>query len=472
MLRMLLGVFRDLYVVLLLIFILDQIPGSDLLHDVTRKGVITVTVGVVIIKLVQPFVEGTPTGAGVGGRVPRRQKKTEGGSSGFLEWATCEMQGWRPAMEDATCICASLPAPMSSQAMFAVFDGHGGAQVSLIASREFPRVLAACAGKLSEPGSSNLLEDEEGEDFHSPPASATAGRAAESGDAAAPAAAEAGAEAAADPAEAAPAGDAAPVEAADGEAAPVLSAADVLDGKALHLAMLTMDAFLRKGGNGLVCKAAVSGPLSLVAGKLENPEKRNAFNLVGSTAIVLLVDCGEGAESGRPVERPRRVAVANCGDSRAILCRAGKAVDLSEDHKPELPGEERRIRKAGGHVAQIGPCHRIDGWGLNLSRALGDFHYKARPDLPPEEQKVIAVPEIKTLDLTDEDEFLVLGCDGVFELHTSQQVIDIVRNGFSAGLSIEKIVEELVDQSCSPNLMKTRGKGGDNCSAIVVKLRR
>merc|ERR1712107_80277 len=115
-----------------------------------------------------------------------------------------------------------------------------------------------------------------------------------------------------------------------------------------------------------------------------------------------------------------------------------------------------------------GPCYRVDGWGLNLSRALGDFYYKSRTDLPPEQQKVIAVPEIQTLEITEKDEFLLLGCDGIFELNSSQKAVDIVRRGLSAGLPVTKAVEELVDKSCSPDLGVTRGHGGDNCSAIVV----
>lgn len=124
-------------------------------------------------------------------------------------------------------------------------------------------------------------------------------------------------------------------------------------------------------------------------------------------------------------------------------------------------------------MALAGPCHRVDGWGLNLSRALGDFHYKANDSLPPEEQKVIAVPEICTLELSEADEFLVLACDGVFELNTSQNCIDIVRKELQKpGGTPEKAAEYLLDRSCSENLMQTRGRGGDNCSAIVLRLRR
>lgn len=451
------GVLRDLYIVLLVIFLIEQIPGNDLLHDTTRKGIVTITIIVVAAKLMQPCWE--QGGGGGPGRAPIRDKKVERGKDGYLEWSSAEMQGWRPAMEDATCIVPSLAAPLSNYALFAVFDGHGGSQVSRIASKEFPKVLAACAAKVAESAGDDSDEANESiqeEYLHG-----------------------AGAPAAKDSKQ-------------NGEGDHDASGGPLHIGKSLHLAMLTMDSFLRQGGNGKLAATPAAMPPESRRLLETNGDKRNAFNLVGSTAIVVLVECSPpaapAAPAGREGEdasdaaasaaasasdalgRPRRVCVANCGDSRAILCRKGKAVELSEDHKPELKKEEDRINKAGGHVAMIGPCHRVDGWGLNLSRALGDFYYKQRSDLPPEQQKVIAVPEIQTLELTEDDEFLVLGCDGVFELNTSQKVVNIVRQGLEAGMSVEKAAEELLDKSCSSNLMKTRGKGGDNCSAIVVRL--
>ena len=62
----------------------------------------------------------------------------------------------------------------------------------------------------------------------------------------------------------------------------------------------------------------------------------------GSTAIAALVH-------GTPPDDVR-VIVANVGDSRAVLCRNGRAVALSDDHKPDRPDETRRVRRAGGHV--------------------------------------------------------------------------------------------------------------------------
>lgn len=80
-----------------------------------------------------------------------------------------------------------------------------------------------------------------------------------------------------------------------------------------------------------------------------------------------------GSDSGctavLAILKGRQLVVANAGDSRCVLCREGKAVDLSFDHKPEDYPEQKRIESAGGKVTVDG---RVNG-GLNLSRAIGLF---------------------------------------------------------------------------------------------------
>ena len=65
--------------------------------------------------------------------------------------------------------------------------------------------------------------------------------------------------------------------------------------------------------------------------------------------------------------RGKKLYVANAGDSRCVLCRNGKAVEMSFDHKPEDELERKRIEKAGAKITSDG---RVNG-GLNLSRAIG-----------------------------------------------------------------------------------------------------
>lgn len=86
--------------------------------------------------------------------------------------------------------------------------------------------------------------------------------------------------------------------------------------------------------------------------------------------------------------------MANAGDSRAVLAKTSGskfvAVDMSVDHKPDLPEEKNRIEKAGGFVED----NRVKGI-LNLSRSLGDLEYKNDSSLPLKDQMITAMPDIR-----------------------------------------------------------------------------
>jgi len=161
--------------------------------------------------------------------------------------------------------------------------------------------------------------------------------------------------------------------------------------------------------------------------------------------------------------------VANTGDSRAILCRAGKAIALSDDHKPENAEELLRIQRAGGFVTRMGPCFRVDG-GLNLSRALGDFIYKANTRLPSTEQKIVATPTIvrHTWQPGSEDEFLIVACDGLFERLERQDVVDIVHAGLREGRSPQEVLHVLLLEACARTASPME-PGQDNETAILVQ---
>lgn len=147
----------------------------------------------------------------------------------------------------------------------------------------------------------------------------------------------------------------------------------------------------------------------------------------GCTAVVALI-------SGR------ELFVANAGDSRCIVCRGGKVVEMSFDHKPEDDIELNRIRKAGGRVTLDG---RVNG-GLNLSRAIGDHGYKTNKELAAEEQMISALPDLKRLTLEPSDEFMVLACDGIWNYMTNEEVIGFVKTRIDAGkLSLAEICEEV-----------------------------
>jgi len=84
---------------------------------------------------------------------------------------------------------------------------------------------------------------------------------------------------------------------------------------------------------------------------------------------------------------------------------------MSTDHKPENKKELSRIKKAGGEVIM----GRVNG-NLNLSRSMGDFKYKDNKNLKCDEQLIVVVPDIKVRKLTKDDQYIILGCDGVWEI--------------------------------------------------------
>lgn len=174
------------------------------------------------------------------------------------------------------------------------------------------------------------------------------------------------------------------------------------------------------------------------------------FHRVGSTANV----CLAVSRAGRT-----RVFCANCGDSRAVLSRAGVAIDLSKDHAPQNPGEERRIEAAGGQVVMCDAVGRVDG-GLAVSRALGDFKYKARTDLVPEKQKVIAVPDIKEIVIGDCDDYVVIGSDGIFTVFSSEELVSMLGFARQRGETWKEAIQGTLEKATA---------GGDNVCLCVAQ---
>ncbi|XP_041038732.1 protein phosphatase 1G isoform X2 [Carcharodon carcharias] len=176
----------------------------------------------------------------------------------------------------------------------------------------------------------------------------------------------------------------------------------------------------------------------------------------GTTAVVALI-------------RGKQLIVANAGDSRCVVSENGKAIDMSYDHKPEDEVELARIKNAGGKVTLDG---RVNG-GLNLSRAIGDHFYKRNKNLPPEEQMISALPDLKVLTLNDDHDFMVIACDGIWNVMSSQEVVDFIserinkldENGDLRLLS--SISEELLDQCLAPDTSGD-GTGCDNMTCIII----
>lgn len=111
-----------------------------------------------------------------------------------------------------------------------------------------------------------------------------------------------------------------------------------------------------------------------------------------------------------------------------------------------------------------------------MQRCVGDFEYKRNRCLPPEAQIVTAYADVLTQDIVDEDEFIILGCDGIWERRSSQEVIDFVKPRLDIcrqrGQSISAVAGRLLDAIVSPDVALTNGLGCDNMTCIIVDLAR
>merc|ERR1712084_140956 len=138
-------------------------------------------------------------------------------------------------------------------------------------------------------------------------------------------------------------------------------------------------------------------------------------------------------------------------------CRDGKCIDMSNDHKPCVPDEQRRT------------VYRVNN-SLSLSRSIGDLAQKKTPGLGPENQAVTALPELIRGSRSPKDEFIVIACDGIWDVMTSQQVINFVRERLRKGLMPEEVSRALIARCLSPDPKETKGLGTDNMTCIIVVL--
>ncbi len=129
-----------------------------------------------------------------------------------------------------------------------------------------------------------------------------------------------------------------------------------------------------------------------------------ALDSIGCTSNVIYID-----------RKKNKIYVANAGDSRCVMGKNGKAIEMSVDHKPECQTEIDRITKSGSKIED----GRVDG-NLNLTRSLGDLKYKQKEHLKPEDQAITANPDTYEFDLENDCDFILMGCDGIWEKKSNE----------------------------------------------------
>jgi [calcium/calmodulin-dependent protein kinase] kinase len=170
----------------------------------------------------------------------------------------------------------------------------------------------------------------------------------------------------------------------------------------------------------------------------------------GSTACVALVF-------------PGKYLVANVGDSRIVLSRMGRVIEISVDHKPVLKSEMERIHRAGGKVVN----KRVQGV-LGVSRAFGDIEYNKLKekswDKAFSDDLITANPDVFEVESRPaEDEFLIIASDGLWDSMPSQKVVNVFRHYLvKCNGVIDDAILKLVEEA------KSCAKDVDNITVQVV----
>lgn len=174
------------------------------------------------------------------------------------------------------------------------------------------------------------------------------------------------------------------------------------------------------------------------------PEVASGEDKSGTTAVCSLIT-------------DKYLIIANCGDSRGVFCVGGHPALATQDHKPSLEPERERIQNAGGTVM----IQRVNG-SLAVSRALGDFEYKNVEGKGPTEQLVSPEPEFFIKErIPAADEFLVLACDGVWDVMSNEEICDFISARLKLTDNLETVCNEVIDTCLN--------KGSkDNMSIIII----
>ncbi|KAF6163175.1 hypothetical protein GIB67_025039 [Kingdonia uniflora] len=178
----------------------------------------------------------------------------------------------------------------------------------------------------------------------------------------------------------------------------------------------------------------------------------------GSTAVTI-------------VKQGLNLFMGSIGDSRAILGSKDNndalvAVQLTVDLKPDLPREAERIKKCKGRVFALQDEPEVprvwlpfdDAPGLAMARAFGDFCLK--------DYGVISIPEFTHRVLTENDQFIVLASDGVWDVLSNEEVVDIV----FAAPTRSSAARILVDSAAQEWKRKYPTSKMDDCAVVCLYL--
>ena len=177
----------------------------------------------------------------------------------------------------------------------------------------------------------------------------------------------------------------------------------------------------------------------------------------------------------------RKCIIANVGDSRCVLYRNKRIAFSTRDHKPNTDYEKRRIELAGGSIYQtkanlelyqngklVEIPYRVNPGGLSVSRTFGDIESKD-PKFGGKKGVVACLPDIVEFELCDDHNFLVIGCDGIFDVLSNTEIMECIKIVLRIHKNKKKKINELCGDFASMIIKSALAKESfDNVSCVVV----
>ncbi|KAJ3705387.1 hypothetical protein LUZ61_009092 [Rhynchospora tenuis] len=176
---------------------------------------------------------------------------------------------------------------------------------------------------------------------------------------------------------------------------------------------------------------------------------RKAYKLTDEKILEKAVELGRGGSTSVTAILIDGVelVVANIGDSRAVICRNGEAIQLSVDHEPN--SERKNIENKGGFVSNFpGDVARVDGQ-LAVARAFGDRSLK---------KHLSSEPDVRVEIVDEKTDLLILASDGLWKVMSNQEAVDAIKDIKDPKAAAKHLAEEAVAK-----------KSKDDISCIVVK---
>jgi protein phosphatase 2C family protein 2/3 len=179
--------------------------------------------------------------------------------------------------------------------------------------------------------------------------------------------------------------------------------------------------------------------------------------------------------------------IANVGDSRLVIYKNNSIFFCTEDHKPGSDIEKERITKAGGKIYQtpsLWPLYqngkeieipwRVLPGRLSVSRTFGDIEAKDEK-FGGNKNVVVALPDITEIELNEDFNLIVLGCDGIFDVLSNEEILECIKivlkekniNEITEETNISELCGEFAGMIIKSALAKD---SFDNVSCIVIAI--